>query len=1112
MRTYSNPGTLSTLSNNNNLYFGTTSANNIFYDDMAGTSIKFMSDYRSYMYPRETNSFSENTPFTDLVRHPYDLHIPTGSLTQCESGGATVSSPVSITTDYDQEPRYPNPGYPNNPSFPATAPDVGADEFAAKTNDIVPPVIVCTPLANTSSIQPRNITATITDATGINQTPGGMPRLYWKVSRNGTWNATVATTSGSNLFTFTFGAGVVMGDTVYYYIAAQDNAATANVSGFPGAGTTGFSADPPYCLPPTTPMSYRVIPSISGIFPVGIGQTFETLTAAVNTLNGSELTGPVVFELYDNSYPSETFPITINPAVGLSSSNTLTIRPLAGISPVITGTSTEGIIKISGADFVTIDGSNSGGSDRSLALENTNGASNSYTIGFFSNNGDGAKFCTIKNCIIRNKPEISNNTFGIAFELGSTGGDHDNVTIDNNLICSVRWAIYYRGGTAGISSNGKIINNTIGSETAGSSVSYRAITCISVDSLLIENNDIFGAPEGNSNYGQAGIYLFGGSTHTKITRNKIHDFYYTGTSDLSNWGIYYASDASTVTEISNNLIYNIKSARKPVGIQFGTGGNAKIYYNTIRFEGAYLHPTATTFAACIYVNSGIVSLDLRNNIFENSLTPSATNTNIKTYAIYNAGTTSPFTVIDYNDYFIDGTNPNIGYWGSAQPTLANWQALTLQDSHSLTIDPRFPGTTSFIPNSGGVNNVGIVVPEVSIDFMGVSRQNPPDMGAYEINIEPRMNTLPATSVTGTGGVFNGTANANNNPAITPGFEYGLTPSYGSEIPAVPSSISGFPEIQINAEVSGLVPNSTYHYRAKGANSQGAFYGSDLTMNTLAIQPEAVTTVASEITGSSAVLSGSVNANNSTTTVSFEYGASTMYGSTVDANQSPVNGIAATPVSVSVSGLSENLLYHYRVVATNQAGTAYGEDKTFMTTVGIPPTISLTGTISGDTCFNATDSILVAGTPEVFIVTPTGNVTLIAGETIRLLPGTKVDLAGYLYAYITTTGIYCLPPLKSISPAMTGYNIDQPLAGTPGSAPELKLWPNPATDQFSINIPPAQDTAPNIVEVYNMSGILVVHSETYEAFPTISIDQLSSGIFFVKVRTATGTQTIKMIKL
>ncbi len=55
-----------------------------------------------------------------------------------ESGGATVSAPFAITDDIDGNPRFPNPGFPNNPGSPASAPDIGADEFAGIMLDLTP--------------------------------------------------------------------------------------------------------------------------------------------------------------------------------------------------------------------------------------------------------------------------------------------------------------------------------------------------------------------------------------------------------------------------------------------------------------------------------------------------------------------------------------------------------------------------------------------------------------------------------------------------------------------------------------------------------------------------------------------------------------------------------------------------------------------------------------------------------------------------------------------------------------------------------------------------------------------------------------------------------------
>jgi phosphodiesterase/alkaline phosphatase D-like protein len=95
-------------------------------------------------------------------------------------------------------------------------------------------------------------------------------------------------------------------------------------------------------------------------------------------------------------------------------------------------------------------------------------------------------------------------------------------------------------------------------------------------------------------------------------------------------------------------------------------------------------------------------------------------------------------------------------------------------------------------------------------------------------------------------------------------------------------------------------------------------------------PSATTGAATAVGNSSATLNGTVNANGSITTVTFEYGQDTNYGTTVTADQSPVTGSTDTAVSANISGLDPNTTYHYRVVGVNSAGSTNGADMTFAT--------------------------------------------------------------------------------------------------------------------------------------------------------------------------------------
>jgi phosphodiesterase/alkaline phosphatase D-like protein len=119
-------------------------------------------------------------------------------------------------------------------------------------------------------------------------------------------------------------------------------------------------------------------------------------------------------------------------------------------------------------------------------------------------------------------------------------------------------------------------------------------------------------------------------------------------------------------------------------------------------------------------------------------------------------------------------------------------------------------------------------------------------------------------------------------------------------------------------------------------------------------PPAVTTGSSASVGStSAQVAGTVNPNGSATTYSFQYGATTAYGSQT-ASVSAGSGTAAVAVSATIGGLVPDTTYHYRLVASNGSGTANGTDGTF-TTAKTPPVV-VTG---GASAVTATQAVLNA---------------------------------------------------------------------------------------------------------------------------------------------------------
>jgi hypothetical protein len=82
---------------------------------------------------------------------------------------------------------------------------------------------------------------------------------------------------------------------------------------------------------------------------------------------------------------------------------------------------------------------------------------------------------------------------------------------------------------------------------------------------------------------------------------------------------------------------------------------------------------------------------------------------------------------------------------------------------------------------------------------------------------------------------------------------------------------------------------------------------------------------SHVRGASALLQGSVNARGSETTYFFQYGPSTAYGGR-STPASAGSGVATIKVGQVVSGFFPG--YHYRLVAFNKYGIAFGRDRVF----------------------------------------------------------------------------------------------------------------------------------------------------------------------------------------
>jgi hypothetical protein len=119
-------------------------------------------------------------------------------------------------------------------------------------------------------------------------------------------------------------------------------------------------------------------------------------------------------------------------------------------------------------------------------------------------------------------------------------------------------------------------------------------------------------------------------------------------------------------------------------------------------------------------------------------------------------------------------------------------------------------------------------------------------------------------------------------------------------------------------------------------------------------PTATTNAATEVKATTATLKGSVNPKGAATTYRFEYGTTTVYGKVVPATPKSVGaGTESIEVSEPLTGLEKGITYHYRLVATNGAGTTKGEDRAFTTaTAPVATAAAASGVSATEATLNA----------------------------------------------------------------------------------------------------------------------------------------------------------------
>lgn len=710
------------------------------------------------------NSYG-NTPVIFANTATGDLHINMGvTANNLESHGISITG---ITTDFDNDTR---PGPIGSINGGGLASDIGADEFDGTLVDNIAPTMTYAPIPNSCATTDQTILVTITDPGGVPAAGSGTePRLYFKKNVGGTYFSVAGTLSSGTLtngvWSFTIPVatlgGVGIGDQIFYYSIAQD--VFGNVGSNPSAGLVATSVIT-VTTPPAAPASYFILPTLSGIYTVGAGGSYPTITAAINAYDSACLSGPVVFSLIDAVYASETFPITITSNVGASAVNTLTIRPATGVSPVISGSSASAIFVLSGADYVTIEGSNNPlvnsicpavASTRNMSVTNTSTSTSSAVIWMQTATGsNGATNNTIRNINVSGSGPaqtlVGIGSGGTGISLTSLGTSNNNNRIENNNIVAAQAGIYTGGASAANKNTGTVINQNVMNGTTTNRLGEFGIIANFENNLTVSGNTVANINFAGSADAIAisiglGTGVGAGSTtgsevtNATITNNVIDNI--TQTNTYTAFGIGVNGTTSGTNTIANNMLSRVlsngTSGDFSAGIFVGgaAGGTTSVFYNTVRMSGTLTGASYPSFAFAATGTDPL--LNLRNNIFVHE-----GSTGNAVYAI-GFSYAPPYTNLssNNNNFYSIGTNlavaGSLTGGGTTYANLAAWQAASLNDGASVGILPTFTSATDLRLTAVGanipLNNTGITV-AVSSDLDCAARSGTPDIGAVEFNI------------------------------------------------------------------------------------------------------------------------------------------------------------------------------------------------------------------------------------------------------------------------------------------------------------------------------------------------------------------------------------------
>ncbi|MDY4861641.1 MAG: T9SS type A sorting domain-containing protein, partial [Candidatus Onthomorpha sp.] len=376
--------------------------------------------------------------------------------------------------------------------------------------------------------------------------------------------------------------------------------------------------------------------------------------------------------------------------------------------------------------------------------------------------------------------------------------------------------------------------------------------------------------------------------------------------------------------------------------------------------------------------------------------------------------------------------------------------------------------------------------------------------ATPVIVPPTVTTLAATSVTHESATLNGTITAGDETITAQGFMYKATAAADWTTVAATGTT-------ITSTLNSLAAETEYQFKAFATTASGTVEGAVMTFTTLAtpiVAPSVATLPATGVTHQEATLNGTVATGSEAISAQ-----GFMYKAVEAADWTTISATGET-MSATLTDLTAETAYEYKAFATTASGTVEGAVVNF-TTLAAPatqPTVTtldateitheaatLNGTIAA-----GTEAITAQGFMYKSVLEAEWTTVEAAGTTITATISDLTAETQYEYKAFATTASGTVEGNVVLFTTLANSGLNS----VEGAVATMTVYPNPASERATIAVSGVESGAKIVVS--DMQGRVILSdnmaNDTYE----LSVDNLASGVYYIRVIDGNTIHTQKLI--